>query len=444
MDIDINTLILNALQSKSLYGLEIIKKIQDNTNGELVLKQPSLYSALRRLETKKMVSSYWEDSELGGKRHYYTITKLGLEILKEKQEKQEIQNRYLERQSEQYENLDYISEFSPTKTENSFSDVMKQYVQLKNDYPQENFETQAKTEEQFEELLFPDVDDDLPLPMDIHDDEKEINYKDILGDFLVEEKPVKKDLQLEPIKQTFKKTEPEKQVQTDETTKILNKGREHAKKIAEILSGKNDNSFKSNQTDAQQKLLEEISKRHKDEDVLSSTNQTLQQENNTYERTPLSEINYQPVKREKTKYLFINKINFHSQLIIFLIMLVEICVMFGFYMASNFVDVEQYIIFGVALFVALLSLVISFSVYKFYPNKKVGENIKWGRNFLCRLFVTILLVACVISINLIIGMDAFTRYDYLLRWLLPSLIVFNIFIKWFFNFILAKKEKYKI
>jgi len=81
---NINTLILSALKDKSLYGLEIIKNIQEETKGKLILKQPSLYSSLRRLETQGFVSSYWSDSELGGKRHYYNITPMGLEHLKKK------------------------------------------------------------------------------------------------------------------------------------------------------------------------------------------------------------------------------------------------------------------------------------------------------------------------------------------------------------------------
>ena len=76
MATDLNTLILNTIKSDSKYGLEIIDEIRTKTNGAIILKQPSLYSALRRLEAKGYVSSYWKDSEFGGKRHYYQATKL--------------------------------------------------------------------------------------------------------------------------------------------------------------------------------------------------------------------------------------------------------------------------------------------------------------------------------------------------------------------------------
>ena len=79
--LNINVLILKALQGKSLYGLEIIKSISEQSNGKINIKQPSLYSALRRFEVKGYVSSYWEDSDIGGKRHYYTLTKSGQDFL---------------------------------------------------------------------------------------------------------------------------------------------------------------------------------------------------------------------------------------------------------------------------------------------------------------------------------------------------------------------------
>ncbi len=70
-------IILKALQSGDKYGYEICQEIETNTNGHYILKQPSLYSGLKRLEAQKLVKSYWGDSEIGGRRHYYTLTEEG-------------------------------------------------------------------------------------------------------------------------------------------------------------------------------------------------------------------------------------------------------------------------------------------------------------------------------------------------------------------------------
>lgn len=75
----VNNIILEILSTGDKYGYEIIKEVEEKTDGKIKLKQPSLYSSLNRFEDKDFVTSYWQDSEIGGKRHYYTITKKGLE-----------------------------------------------------------------------------------------------------------------------------------------------------------------------------------------------------------------------------------------------------------------------------------------------------------------------------------------------------------------------------
>ncbi|HIT62602.1 MAG TPA: helix-turn-helix transcriptional regulator [Candidatus Caccovivens faecavium] len=75
-------LILDSLSDSSKYGLEIIEYITKKTHGGYILKKPTLYSCLTRLEKKGLVSSsFWGESEFGGKRHYYALTDEGKENL---------------------------------------------------------------------------------------------------------------------------------------------------------------------------------------------------------------------------------------------------------------------------------------------------------------------------------------------------------------------------
>ena len=74
-------IILTALLGGDKYGYEICKEIENLSDGNLVLKQPSLYSCLRRMEENDLISSYWQDSEIGGKRHYYSLTAKGKAIV---------------------------------------------------------------------------------------------------------------------------------------------------------------------------------------------------------------------------------------------------------------------------------------------------------------------------------------------------------------------------
>lgn len=73
----VNTTILKTLVNGDKYGYEIIKEVEEYSDGKIVLKQPSLYSSLSRFEEKGIVSSYWGDSDIGGRRHYYHLTDAG-------------------------------------------------------------------------------------------------------------------------------------------------------------------------------------------------------------------------------------------------------------------------------------------------------------------------------------------------------------------------------
>lgn len=74
---DLIPLILIELSTGNKYGFELTKAIEDKSNQKIQIKQPTLYTVLKKLEKSKFISSYWEDSEIGGKRHYYKITENG-------------------------------------------------------------------------------------------------------------------------------------------------------------------------------------------------------------------------------------------------------------------------------------------------------------------------------------------------------------------------------
>lgn len=73
----VDTIILKTLTDGDKYGYEIIKEITEKSNGSYELKQPTLYSCLKRLESQGLISAYWKNSDIGGKRHYYKLTKKG-------------------------------------------------------------------------------------------------------------------------------------------------------------------------------------------------------------------------------------------------------------------------------------------------------------------------------------------------------------------------------
>lgn len=76
----INTIILRALYDGDKYGYEIISEIERKSHGQYSLKQPSLYSALKRLESDGYITSYWGGSVSGGRRKYFSLTDAGKKI----------------------------------------------------------------------------------------------------------------------------------------------------------------------------------------------------------------------------------------------------------------------------------------------------------------------------------------------------------------------------
>ncbi|AEB74960.1 PadR family transcriptional regulator [Clostridium botulinum] len=80
----IDILLLSIINRNDTYGYEIAKCIKEKSSNMYSMGEGTLYPALKRLEGKELVESYWEKSSLVGRRKYYRITELGKEVLKEK------------------------------------------------------------------------------------------------------------------------------------------------------------------------------------------------------------------------------------------------------------------------------------------------------------------------------------------------------------------------
>jgi DNA-binding PadR family transcriptional regulator len=75
-----DTMVLKLLQERDMYGYELVKEIFQRSNKEYELKEVTLYASLRRLVSEKCVESYWGDETRGGRRKYYSITIVGVEL----------------------------------------------------------------------------------------------------------------------------------------------------------------------------------------------------------------------------------------------------------------------------------------------------------------------------------------------------------------------------
>ena len=86
---NVTTIILSSLITGDRYGYDILKEIESKSEGQYKLKQPTLYSVLKRLEKQGFIESYLGEPEDtgGGRRRYYKLTDEGHDTLnKEKSE----------------------------------------------------------------------------------------------------------------------------------------------------------------------------------------------------------------------------------------------------------------------------------------------------------------------------------------------------------------------
>lgn len=84
-----NLLVLSLLEKENMYGYQMIKKMQDQSNNLFKFQEGTLYPILHSLEEKGLITSYWDETR-SKKRKYYSITKKGKEQLKEKKEEWKI------------------------------------------------------------------------------------------------------------------------------------------------------------------------------------------------------------------------------------------------------------------------------------------------------------------------------------------------------------------
>ena len=74
---NIDAIILCTLSGGDSYGYEILKEVASTSQGAYEMKEPSLYTSLKRLEKQGFVQSYWGDETQGARRKYYRITDTG-------------------------------------------------------------------------------------------------------------------------------------------------------------------------------------------------------------------------------------------------------------------------------------------------------------------------------------------------------------------------------
>lgn len=72
---------LLLLHERPMYALELGPAVVQASRGRISADGNSIYRALRRFERLGLVSSTWQDSDVGPQRRYYELATLGHDLL---------------------------------------------------------------------------------------------------------------------------------------------------------------------------------------------------------------------------------------------------------------------------------------------------------------------------------------------------------------------------
>jgi PadR family transcriptional regulator len=79
----IQLVVLRILFEKPSHGYQIMEQLEQITSKQYSPEPGALYTILRRLEERGLVTSEWEKKEAGADRRVYTLTEDGIQVLKE-------------------------------------------------------------------------------------------------------------------------------------------------------------------------------------------------------------------------------------------------------------------------------------------------------------------------------------------------------------------------
>lgn len=78
----VELLALGALaRSGPMHGFELVRWIDESSDGDFLVEEGALYPALHRMEKRGWLSAEWAVSEKGRRAKYYTVTRSGREAL---------------------------------------------------------------------------------------------------------------------------------------------------------------------------------------------------------------------------------------------------------------------------------------------------------------------------------------------------------------------------
>lgn len=90
MALGTSMLVLKLLHHQSMYGYQIIRELEQQSQNVFQLQEGTLYPILHTLEQQGAVTSYQQTADNGRLRKYYAITTHGQKLLDDKLKEWEV------------------------------------------------------------------------------------------------------------------------------------------------------------------------------------------------------------------------------------------------------------------------------------------------------------------------------------------------------------------
>lgn len=388
----IDTIILKTLFDGEKYGYEICKDIEDKSDGAFILKQPSLYSALKRLEANGLIISRWQDSEIGGKRHYYSLTEEG-------------KNHYESSKQEWDYSANIINSLISTTQASQPSNQTQVNIE-KHETVSNIINQDSLVEEPTQNSFFNESNSDLEhIYINENKNQEIINITTIEPEKeeIIEEKREKNDAEF--INETY----------IDENNDIS---------FSNNVFLRVKNSLQN--TDVEEKISEPI--------ITQATKENIKETSSkSYKIKPYSKF----AKSIKNSDFFkVNKFNLFLSLFMFLIISAEIVTFFVVLnKTSNLVSYSKKTFLSVWI-VAFIPC--AFSLVKLLINPYKKGPVRTKKRYIAKSFICIVCIAIIVSINLLLSPACFSNIFAYTTILLPCIIVINLLLQEVFYNIFKK------
>lgn len=394
----IDTIILHSLASGDKYAQQISDFIEETSNFQYKINQATLYSSLKRLETFKHVTAYMNDID-GGRRKFFKITPSGAEFVKENLSSWSYSRSIIDRligASSKTENSQYLS--NENVVNSTTQNVVTKIVYVEK--PVEKTETASIETPKIEPVKDIELEKENPLT-------QADNFRNILNGLIqttvTKNVPCDNKVEIDSVLEQNEANLPDNQPKNEEKTAFN-----------DVITDTSYNSQKSNNNgkiDFGDLMIKAAQEGYK---IRISSKDSASEKGN----------------------VLINKVKFISVLCIYLLSVIEFCLISTIFSGI----ISKTVLISVVLGLFLIPLLFAIKYFK-NPDKKSSKIFKADR-ILTAMIIIFNLILITLALNFIFNTDFNNTASVIFYTVIPIIAILNGGIYSIFEYLLVKNKKF--